>query len=210
METSHILRLLQPFGLELEVAQVETIRVYISLLLRWNQKINLTGIRTEEECVTRHFGESLYLTTIESVSGSLVDVGSGAGFPGMALRIARPELSVILLEPSTKKRAFLKEVVRKCNLVDVQITGQRMEEFSRGDGRRNVDVVTARGLRHREEIAAMSNKLLVSSGKLCLWLTRNDAEDVARRIGSFRWKSPIALPLTRERVILVGEKENQD
>ena len=122
----------------------------------------------------------------------------------------RPEFSVILLEPSTKKRAFLNEVVRQCNLVDVQITGQRMEEFSGGGARRNVDIVTARGLRHREEIAAMSNKLLVSSGKLCLWLTRSDAEDVARRVGSFRWKSPIGLPLTRERVILVGEKENQD
>ena len=210
METSHILHLLQPFGLELAVPQVEAIRVYLTLLLRWNQKINLTGIRTEEECVTRHFGECLYLTTTESISGRLVDVGSGAGFPGLALKIVRPELSVILLEPSTKKRAFLKEVVRQCNVADVHITGQRMEEFSGGGESRNVDIVTARGLRHREEIAAMSNKLLVSSGKLCLWLTRRDAEELARRMGSFRWKSPVALPLTRERVILVGEKENRD
>ncbi|MGH9403017.1 MAG: 16S rRNA (guanine(527)-N(7))-methyltransferase RsmG, partial [Terriglobia bacterium] len=85
---------------------------YLGLLLRWNEKINLTAIRTPEECVTRHFAESLFLARHEQLNGRLLDIGSGAGFPGLALKVAVPELAVTLLEPVAKKRAFLKEVVR--------------------------------------------------------------------------------------------------
>ena len=210
METNDILRLLQPFGLQLKMGQVETIQVYLTLLIKWNQKINLTAIRSEADCITRHFGESLYLSTKEKLSGRMVDVRSGAGFPGLALKIACPDLSGTLLEPSSKKRAFLKEIVRQCNFCDVRISPLRGEDFFVGDERQNVDIVTVRGLRHHEEIAAMSKNLLVSSGRLCLWLTRTRAEDLARKVQGYRWKSPLALPLTRERVILVGERESQD
>ncbi len=210
METNDILRLLQPFGLQLKMKQIETIQVYLRLLIKWNQKINLTAIRSEKGCITRHFGESLYLITKEKLSGRIVDVGSGAGFPGLALKIACPELSGTLLEPSSKKRAFLKEVVRHCNFGDVRISALRGEDFCVGDERQNVDIVTVRGLRHHEEIAAMSRGLLVSTGRLCLWLTRRRAEELARKVQGYRWKSPLALPLTRERVILVGERESQD
>ena len=210
METNDILRLLQPFGLQLKMGQVETIQVYLRLLIKWNQKINLTAIRSEADCITRHFGESLYLSTKEKLSGRMVDVGSGAGFPGLALKIACPDLSGTLLEPSSKKRAFLKEIVRQCNFCDLRISPLRGEDFFVGDEGQNVDIVTVRGLRHHEEIAAMSKNLLVSSGRLCLWLTRTRAEDLARKVQGYRWKSPLALPLTRERVILVGERVSQD
>ena len=98
------------------------------LLLRWNEKINLTAIRNPAECVTRHFGESLFLAHHVNLQGSLLDIGSGAGFPGLALKIVFPELSVTLLEPVTKKRAFLKEAARVCGFSQVSVRGERLEE----------------------------------------------------------------------------------
>src|SRR5208283_814072 len=119
-----IRQLLEPFGLNLSPEQIGQMIVYLELLLRWNKKINLTGIRDEESCVTRHFGESLYLGRWVEFRGNLLDIGSGAGFPGLGLKIIFPGLAVTLLEPVSKKRAFLKEVARVCGMNLVEVRGE--------------------------------------------------------------------------------------
>src|SRR3990172_6627889 len=120
LSVSRVSNLLEPFGLDLHRHQIEQVRAYLELLMRWNQRINLTAIRTPEGCATRHFGESLYLARWVELRGKLLDIGSGAGFPGLALKICSPELAVTLLEPVAKKRAFLKEVARACGFSEVE------------------------------------------------------------------------------------------
>src|ERR1039458_3252543 len=131
MDVPHIAARLEPFlNRELTPAQLDQISTYIDLLQRWNARINLTAIRDPEEAVTRHFGESLFLARHVPLQGSLLDIGSGAGFPGLALKIVFPDLSVTLLEPVTKKRAFLKEAARVCGFTQVTVRGQRLEALA--------------------------------------------------------------------------------
>src|SRR5208282_4908497 len=123
-------QLLKPFGIDLSSTQAGQTLAFLHLLLRWNEKINLTAIRNPEECVTRHFGESLLLAGHYQLQGDLLDIGSGAGFPGLALKIVFPGISVTLLEPVAKKRAFLNEAARVCGFSQVVVRRERLEEFA--------------------------------------------------------------------------------
>src|SRR5881275_2887369 len=96
--------------------QVLQIQQYIRILLVWNEKVNLTAIRDPLEILYRHFCESMFAAVaVPLVAGRLADVGSGGGFPGLPLRIFRPELQVLLIESNIKKATFLAEVVRELN-----------------------------------------------------------------------------------------------
>src|SRR5246127_5639787 len=121
----------------LTAAQLQSISTYIDILQRWNARINLTAIRDEEEIVTRHFGESLFAAAhlfplcspvISVVKDSKVaDVGSGAGFPGIPIKLWAPEISLTLIESNHKKATFLKEVTRALTLTGVDIQTPRAE-----------------------------------------------------------------------------------
>ena len=199
-------QLISPFGIALAPWQASTLLIYLDLLLHLNQRINLTAIRRPEECVTRHFGESLYLAKWVSLSGRLLDVGSGAGFPGLALKLAAPELAVTLLEPVAKKRAFLKEVARACELDRVEVRGERLRVFLRLSPLPRFDLVTARAVGELEELAKDSARCLAPGGRLCLWLSHRQASALTRQALGFTWDPPLDLPLGRERQILVGRK----
>ncbi len=136
---------LAPFGVSLAAQQIEQIQKYIALLLLWNQKIGLTSIENPQEIASRHFGESFFASKfIENRGCRLADVGSGAGFPGLALKIVLPELQVSLIEQDTRKATFLNEVIRMLNLEDVKVYRTAYEalppEFA------NLDVVSARAV----------------------------------------------------------------
>src|SRR3984957_11600850 len=144
MDTHRIAELLVPF-LEANDQRLTTndciykhISTYIDILLRWNARINLTAVRDPEAIVTRHFGESLFAArhllpvsssapSVSSVSSvveafeSVADVGSGAGFPGLPIKLWAPHLSLTLIECNHKKAAFLREITRALTLTDVNI-----------------------------------------------------------------------------------------
>lgn len=103
---------IEPLGIALSDAQVHRLGEHYELLCRWNARINLTSVRTPEDVATRHFAESLYLAERLPDEGTVVDVGSGAGFPGVPISVARPGLKVTLLDSNGKKAAFLQEAVR--------------------------------------------------------------------------------------------------
>lgn len=201
-----IRKLLEPFDLQLGCGQIAQIATYLELLLRWNQKINLTAIRTPEECVTRHFGESLYLSRKLELSGRLLDVGSGAGFPGLALRIVFPELLTTLLEPVAKKRAFLKEAARACGIPAVEVRGERLEDFIAQSGAPQFDTVTARAVGRLDRLIPQALEVLEPGGRICLWVSRAQAGELDKFRGKIRWGEPIRVPLGREREIWVGSK----
>ncbi len=195
--------LLEPFNLELSSTQIAQLLEYLELLLKWNRKINLTAIRTPEACVTRHFGESLYLARWATLAGRLLDIGSGAGFPGLALKIAFPRLAVTLLEPVAKKRVFLKEVARTCGMEWVEVRGERLVDFLRQDREKRFDAVTARAVGRVERLVEQAGKCLGPGGKLYLWLSAEQGARLVQTTGDFRWDPPIPLPLARQREIWI-------
>jgi 16S rRNA (guanine527-N7)-methyltransferase len=198
-------RLLQPFGLVLTSGQMAQLQTYLELLLRWNAKINLTAIRRAEDCVTRHFGESLYLARWAQLEGCLLDIGSGAGFPGLALKISFPNLAVTLLEPTTKKRAFLKEVTRACEFRDVEVRGERLEDFVKQAARPSFDSATSRAVGHFAKLLPLAVRGLRPGGRLYLWLSHDQGSKLAAATDRLRWDQPIPIPLSRAGEIWCGE-----
>lgn len=183
---------------------VDRLLAYLELLLRWNRKINLTAIDSAEDCLTRHFGESLLLSKVVDLSGRLLDIGSGAGFPGLALKLIAPELSVVLLEPVAKKRAFLKEAARACEMTSVKVDGRRLEEFSRSDDAGSFDIITARAVGGLESLIPKAVTALKSGGYLCLWVGSAQVSEIRAQNPTLCWQEPVAIPLSNNRQLLVG------
>ena len=197
--------LLEPFGLGLASEHVDKLLIYLELLLKWNAKINLVGQAAAEECVTRHFGESLFLPRLVALRGRLLDIGSGAGFPGLALKILCPALEVTLLEPVAKKRAFLKEVARVCQFEGVQVLGDRLKDFSPRAPAAKFDFATSRAVGGFETLVKHAAECLSPRGMLCLWLGHEDAASIVAVESRFDWRPPQPIPLSRRREIIIGE-----
>ena len=123
--------LLRPFlAKPLSTEQTKQVVIYLDSLLKWNAKISLTAVRSPEEIVQRHFGESFFAAERAGVAEafSLIDVGSGAGFPGLPMAILAPTVQVTLIESQQKKVAFLREVVRALELKNVSVYAGRAED----------------------------------------------------------------------------------
>ena len=108
-------------GLDLAPEQIEQFLVYLELLLKWNRKMNLTALRSPREIIIHHFLDSLLLLPHIPQNTRLLDIGSGAGFPGLPLKIARPGLTIDLVEATAKKASFLKEAVRRLGLSGIKV-----------------------------------------------------------------------------------------
>jgi 16S rRNA (guanine527-N7)-methyltransferase len=191
-----------PFHPELNAIQIEQVRKYISLLLLWNQKISLTSIENPQELVSRHFGESFFGTRfIENRGCRLADVGSGAGFPGLALKIIAPELQVFLIEQDTRKATFLNEAIRALNLTDAKVLRSPYEALAPEIS--NFDVVASRAVGDHKSLLKWAAPRLSGSGQAVLWI---GAEDAARlsEFPSWKWRLPLALPDSKNRVLLSG------
>lgn len=198
---------LADFGISLGLRQLEQIASYVDLLTRWNRAINLTAILDPGEIVTRHFAESIYITRFVDLQGEILDVGSGAGFPGLAIKIARPELRVVLLEPVAKKRAFLKEVVRECKLDRVEVSGSRVEDYC-AQAMGGFESATVRAVGNLPMILRATARCLKRSGSVYLWLAGDEGpQDSLKDSGYselFRWSEPTPLPMSRDRKIWRG------
>jgi 16S rRNA (guanine527-N7)-methyltransferase len=201
---ARVRELLAPFGILLTSDQVSQLNAYLDVLLTWNRRINLISVRTPEECVTRHFGESLYLSHCYTLDGRLLDIGSGAGFPGLALKIAFPDLATTLLEPIAKKRAFLKEAVRTCGFSNVDVRPERLEEYRSAMPGRHFDIATCRAVGNIKEICQQMATLLKNHGKVFLWLSADWSTAMNKLSWEFDWQEPLAIPLSRKRKIICG------
>ena len=138
-------------GVVLDRAQLDQFRCYYGELVQWNSYFNLTGITDYDEVQTRHFLDSLTVGAVLSAeirrSGRLLDVGSGAGLPGLPLKIAHPGLNVTLLDATAKKTAFLEHVTQVLGLNDVEICTGRAESLAHDPRlRESYDVVVSRAV----------------------------------------------------------------
>lgn len=199
--------LLSPLDLSLSAETIDKLLINLDLLIRWNLKINLTAIGTAEECVTRHFGESFLISKIVKLRGNLLDIGSGAGFPGLAIKLIAPDLEIILLEPVAKKRAFLKEVARACGMKRVEIVGSRLEAFARAQEPQSFDLITIRAVGGLEPLIRKAAAVLKPGGHFCLWLGRQQVREIRDANPDFDWQEPFAIPLSRDRCILTGTRD---
>ena len=205
IQPSRIAELLEPFGLSLNSEQTGRLTAYLELLLKWNSKINLIGKASDKECITRHFGESLFVARCLNFEGRLLDIGSGAGFPGLALKIVCPDLDVTLLEPVARKRAFLKEATRVCQFDRISVLASRLEGFASDLPHPGFDFTTSRAVGGIESLIENAATCLKPGGRVCLWLGHADAAHIIGLKSRFKWDKPRLIPLSLRREILVGE-----
>ena len=113
--------------------QINAFMTYLFELKKWNKAYNLTGLRKDEDIIIKHFLDSLlYLKAIPDGEIRIADIGSGAGFPGVPIKILRPEIEMFLIEPSRKKSAFLNHIIRQLKLKRIEVIEKRIEEIKVG------------------------------------------------------------------------------
>ena len=149
-------------GIILTPDMAKQLDTYAIFLQEYNEKINLTAITDYEEIIDKHFYDSL-LAAEKDLSGTLVDVGTGAGFPGVVLKIAFPELKVILLEPLLKRCVFLEELIGKLGLQGIEVVRGRGEEYSLKH-REAYDYVTARAVTNMNKLIEICGAMVKIGG----------------------------------------------
>jgi len=199
-----IRRALRDFQITLSDAQVTCIQQYTRILQRWNEKLNLTAIKDPLEILHRHFCESMYAAVAVPInSGRLADIGSGPGFPGLPLKILRPELQLVLVESNIKKGTFLAEVIRELGLLNARALISRYEEL--GEELAPLDFVCSRAVGEFGPFLDWAASDGVSAGRVILWIGGRDLDE-ARKSVQWDWQKPIPVPQSLRRYLLVGSK----
>jgi 16S rRNA (guanine527-N7)-methyltransferase len=176
----------------------------MSILLKWNEAVNLTAIRDPLEILYRHFCESMFAASVVNLdNGRLADVGSGGGFPGLPLKILRPSLEVFLVEANVKKATFLAEVVRALDLEGARVLVSRYEEL--GEEVTPLDVVCSRAVGGYPTFLEWASSDLVDAKQVVLWIGGRDLGEV-RQLPDWKWKEPVQIPQSLSRFLLVGQK----
>ena len=216
METARIAELLAPYLAPADSAsvlspalskeQLNNISKYIDILLRWNSRINLTAVREPEEIVRRHFGESLFsarylFPNVENQSPTrIIDVGSGAGFPGLPIKLWFPSAHVTLIEANNKKVTFLREVIRNITLMNINVYSGRAEDYNDAQG----DLVTLRAVEKFETVLPNAAALMASHGRLALLIGESQYQKAKEIKPAFRWNDPVPIPASTSRVLALA------
>jgi len=199
---NEIRRALEPYGFAPTGKQSALIGAYVELLLKWNRVVSLTAVTNPVEIVGRHFGESAFLTQVLPVENCrLVDIGTGAGFPGLALKIADSSIRLTLIESNKKKGTFLSEVVRALEFTDVEIRAERFEEIRPQDIEANV--VTSRAVGEFKELLRWSKNALADRGHVALWIGADDSTRISRN-SAWIWQPAVRIPESQRRYVLIG------
>jgi 16S rRNA (guanine527-N7)-methyltransferase len=209
MLPSRISELLGPYVEDLSSIQLEQVSTYLEVLLRWNAKMNLTAIRDPEQIVTRHFGESFFLARhLPFVTNGVTDIGSGAGFPGIPIKILRPELTVTLVEAQQRKAVFLRESMRALHL-EAEVKNVRAEEIARQEPG-SAEVVTFRAVEKFESILPVAGELVrrssndVPAGTLAILIGSAQVPLAQGLLKSWQFRPALPVPGSQSRVILLG------
>jgi 16S rRNA (guanine527-N7)-methyltransferase len=182
---------------------IEKFDAYLALILRWNARTNLTAVRDAEGIIGRHFVESIACAQLlpEGIA-SLLDFGSGAGFPGIPIAICRPEIQVALAESQNKKAAFLQEASRTLNL-SFRVFAGRAETMNE-----RFDCVAMRAVDRMEEAVSAAAGLVGPAGWLAVMTTLAEIPAIESADGdNFSWSRPLDLPGSDQRVLLLGRKQ---
>ena len=187
---------------ELEPEVTGRFEAYLALLLRWNTRLNLTAVRDVEGILSRHFVESIACArAIPEGVRTLLDFGSGAGFPGIPIALCRPEISVTLAESRGKKAAFLQEAVRTLRL-GATVWGGPAETL-----RSTFDCVVMRAVDRMREAVSAASRLVSSTGWLILMTTGSELASLQGAAGEhFAWHKPVKSASSNDRLIATGKR----
>jgi 16S rRNA (guanine527-N7)-methyltransferase len=225
--------------------QLLHISTYIDLLLRWNARVNLTSVRQPEQIVSRHFGESLFtarhlfpnagvhvigaespeprLPKEKAPGPHVIDIGSGAGFPGIPIKIWNPQVKLTLIESNQKKATFLREVARALTLTNINVFPGRASDF-RNDPSIEInpqqitpqpitpwrDAVTLRAVERFETILPEAIRLTGPSARLAILIGQSQLKQLHSADPSIEWSDPVKLPLSSNRLLSIGSKESRE
>jgi 16S rRNA (guanine527-N7)-methyltransferase len=208
------------------------ISTYIDILQHWNARVNLTAIRNQEEIVTRHFGESLFtarhlfplqenktgvphvspiLRDVETsmdrcgdrpMNVSVADIGSGAGFPGIPIKLWAPAIKLTLIESNHKKATFLREIVRTLTLTDVDIQPNRAESLTNI----HFHVVTLRAVERFVSILPVAASLIAPGGRLAILIGHAQLPQVQSALPALSWSATIPIPHSQSRVLAIASR----
>lgn len=171
----------QKMGISLQKEQIKKFSRYLELLVQWNQKINLTSLRTPQEIIVKHFLDSIscikVINKYINLEGkNIIDVGTGAGFPGIPIKIVCPSISLSLLEARKKKTIFLEKIIEETKLQKVEILNGRAEVFGRcPDYRQKYDIVLSRAVAFLDTLS-----------EYCLPLARVEGLFIAQKGRSYK------------------------
>jgi 16S rRNA (guanine527-N7)-methyltransferase len=173
---------------------------YLSLILRWNARINLTAVRDEDSILSRHFVESIACArALPAGVATLLDFGSGAGFPGIPIALCRPEIAVTLAESNGKKAAFLQEAIRILDIT-AKVHSERAESLQV-----LFDCVTLRAVDRMELAVQAAARLVRPGGWLALMTTGSDLDKLKAASGpEYSWSQHLPLPGSEERLLALG------
>jgi len=214
--TSLILKYTEAAGFSLSVEQAELCRNHIQLMLDWNRRLNLTRITDPHEILVKHLLDSLLPAHLLPRSGPALDVGTGAGFPGVPLKILSPDLDMYLLDSNRKKVSFLTMLSAKLSLKGIRAIHGRWEEFAGSALQDNAfQLITMRAVRletgHLLKLAPQA----LRPGGIFAWWGGPESEDTARTFSGNKFPGleamesfPYTLPgMTRQRLIWMWKKE---
>ncbi|RHW40453.1 16S rRNA (guanine(527)-N(7))-methyltransferase RsmG [Neobacillus notoginsengisoli] len=218
MKAEQFAGLLEERGISLSSAQLSQFETYFETLVEWNEKMNLTAITDREEVYLKHFFDSLSAAFYFDFTGSpsLCDVGAGAGFPSIPLKIAFPELKVTIVDSLNKRITFLNQLSKALELENVHFIHDRAETFGKNPAHReSYDIVTARAVARLSVLSELCLPLVKQGGSFVALKAANAKEELAdakKAISVLGGKTKeihtFSLPIEEsERTIIVINKE---
>ena len=189
-------------GITLDEIQLKQLEEYYSLLIEWNAKINLTRITEKEDVYLKHFYDSLTLSKVIDLNQnlSLCDIGTGAGFPGIVLKICFPNLKITLVDSLQKRINFLNEVIEKLSLKDIEAIHDRAEDYAKNH-REEYDIVTSRAVANLRVLSELSIPMVKVEGyfipmKATIEEELEEAKDIINKLsGKLEKQETFTLPI---------------
>ena len=164
-------------GFKFSVEQLEKFYKYMNLLIEWNEKMNLTAITEPNDIILKHFIDSITINKYIENSVKVVDVGTGAGFPGIPLSIIRTDLQITLVDSLNKRLMFLQEIKKELELKNIDIVHARAEEFGQNKNyRETFDIATSRAVANLSTLSEYLVPLVKIKGK-CVCMKASDADE---------------------------------
>lgn len=214
----HVKQKAQEIGYTLQEEQLEQFFTYKELLIEWNKKMNLTAIEQEEDIITKHFIDSLSIASYIPDTTKIIDIGTGAGFPGIPLKILKKDLSITLLDSLNKRITFLEEVIRNLSLENIQAVHARAEELAhKEEYREQYDIAVSRAVAPMHTLLEYMLPYVKIGGK-CICMKGPNLQEESKDLqncletlgGKIEKIEELVLPETEiKRNIMLIKKENK-
>ena len=168
---------MEALNIELTQKQTDQFYKYMQLLIEWNEKINLTAITKPEEIIQKHFIDSATIIKNLKNTKTLIDIGTGAGFPGIPIKIIKPEIEIVLLDSLNKRIKFLEEIIKKLELKNIKAIHSRAEEIGKNkEYRESFDTVVSRAVANMTTLSEYTIPLVKIGGK-AIYMKSSEIEE---------------------------------